>query len=124
MNAKPPRQERRSFRVSCYASVVVEVRGQAQEKGATLSGLAANVSLEGASVMLPASIPAGTRVGLKLLGPERPGALETVQTEKQAEVVWVRATPDTCDASRHGLRFIEPDVDVLLRAWPGEQLPE
>ena len=93
-------------------------------KGATLNGLAANVSLEGASVMLPQAIPAGTPVALTFMAPEPAGAAEPIRIEKQAEVVWVRETPETSDASRHGLRFTEPDVDLLLRAWPGEQLPE
>lgn len=118
------KRERRTYRLSCYAPVVVEGRASAESNVRPLSGLAANVSMEGASVLLPEAIPAGTRVAVVFLASERPGATESVRIEKQAEVVWVRDTPESGDASRHGLRFSEPDVDVLLRAWPGERLPE
>jgi hypothetical protein len=116
------RRERRTFRLSCNAPVLVE---------GTFSGQAANVSMEGAAIVLPEAIQPGSSVAVVFLPPERDPADEAFRVQgevfrvqKEATVVWVQETGEPDVSFRHGLRFAEPDIDLLLRAWPGKRLPE
>ena len=117
------RRERRTFRLSCSAPVVVEPGGSA---GATvgITGQAVNVSMEGAAIVLPEAIQPGSSAAIVFLPPEPDPAGEDLGVQKEVTVVWVEETPEPDVAFRHGLRFDEPDIDLLLRAWPGERLPE
>src|SRR2546425_8967817 len=108
------RRERRTFRLSCNAPVIV----------GTFSGQTANVSMEGAAIVLPEAIQPGSSVEVVFLPPEPDPAGEALRVQKEATVVWVQETGEPDVSFRHGLRFAEPEIDLLLRAWPGERLPE
>lgn len=118
------RRERRTFRLSCNAPVVVKAGGRAGERVGTVSGQTANVSMEGATIVLPEAIEPGSSVAVAFLSPAEDPARQAPAVHKEATVVWVQQTPAPDVAFRHGLRFAEPEIDLLLRAWPGERLPE
>jgi hypothetical protein len=87
--------------------------------------------MEGAEIVLPEAIQPGSSVAVVFLPPERDPADEAFRVQgevfrvqKEATVVWVQETGEPDVSFRHGLRFAEPDIDLLLRAWPGKRLPE
>lgn len=118
-------RERRTFRLSCTAPVVLKYSRDSDERvWRYSSGLAADVSLEGAALLLPEPIRAGSTVSLAILSPTPEGTPERLEIAKQATVVWMDETPIRRPSFRHGIRFVDPDVDLLLRAWPGERISE
>jgi hypothetical protein len=119
------RRERRSFRLSFTTPIVLKYSRDSDEGiWRYSSGLATDVSLEGAAVLLPEAIRPGSTIALAVLSPTAAGSPERLEIAKQATVMWVDDKPITRPSFRHGLRFTDPDVDILFRAWPGERVSE
>lgn len=118
-------RERRTFRLSCNAPVLVKYpRDREQRAWGYSAGVAGDVSMEGASVVLPESLRPGSSIELAFLptSDETPARREIT---KSATVVWVsQLAPLPSSPFRHGLRFTEPEVDLLFWAWPGERLSD
>ena len=120
-----PTQERRTFRLSCTAPIVLRYSRNSDENiWQYSSGQTADVSLEGAALLLPEPIRPGSTISLAVLSPTPAGSSERLEIAKRATVVWVDEKPITRPSFRHGIRFVDPDLDVLLQAWPGERLSE
>lgn len=119
-------RERRTFRLSCTAPVVLKYsRDSAERIWRYSSGLAADVSLEGAALLLPEPIRPGSAIALAVLSPTpEGGGTERLEIARRATVVWSDETPVRRPSFRHGIKFADPDVDLLLRAWPGERISE
>lgn len=118
-------RERRTFRLSCNAPVVLKYsRDSTEHVWRYSSGLAADVSLEGAALLLPEPIRPGSTIALAVLSPAPDGSAERLEIARRATVVWADETPVRRPSFRHGVRFEDPDVDLLLRAWPGERISE
>ncbi|MGH7313503.1 MAG: PilZ domain-containing protein [Candidatus Rokuibacteriota bacterium] len=118
-------RERRTFRLSCNAPVLIKFpQAEGQRAWAYSAGVAADVSMEGASVVLPEPLQPGSSIELAFL----PTSDETPargEIKKSATVVWVaQLAPLPSAPFRHGLRFSEPEVDLLFWAWPGERLSD
>lgn len=119
------RQERRTFRLSCTVPIVLKYsRADDQNVWQYSSGMTADVSLEGASVVLPEPLRPGSTISLALLSPTPAGSPERLEIAKEAVVVWTNEAPIARPSFRHGIRFVDPDLDVLLQAWPGERVSE
>jgi hypothetical protein len=117
-------RERRTFRLSCTAPVVLKYsRDGAESLWRYSSGLSADVSLEGAALLLPEPIRPGSSIALAVLSSTSQGGSERLDLTRPATVVWADETPVWRPSFRHGVRFADPAVDLLLRAWPGERLP-
>jgi hypothetical protein len=118
-------RERRTFRLSCTAPIVLKYYRNSDENiWRYSSGLAADVSLEGASVLLPEPIRPGSTIALAVLTPTPAGAPQRLEMTREATVVWTDERPIMQPAFRHGIRFADPDHDVLLQAWPGKRVSE
>ncbi|HET9491782.1 MAG TPA: PilZ domain-containing protein [Methylomirabilota bacterium] len=118
-------RERRTFRLSCNAPVLVKYSQESEQPAWGYSaGVAGDVSMEGASVVLPESLRPGSAIELAFL-PTSDEAPARREIKKSATVVWVsQLAPLPSAPFRHGLRFTEPEVDLLFWAWPGERLPD
>jgi hypothetical protein len=118
-------RERRTFRLSCNAPVLIKFpRDAGQRAWGYSAGVTADVSMEGASVVLPEAIQPGSSVEMAFLptSDEVPAGRDI---RKSATVVWVsQLAPLPSAPFRHGLRFTEPEVDLLFWAWPGERLSD
>ncbi len=116
------KRERVTPRLSCEAPVTMSRSGDGEGKSPTrLRGWTSDVSLEGALVLLPERVPPGSRVTLAF-SPSAPGqATERSLLETAAAIRWVRETPR---GFQHGLRFLCPEVELLLRAWPGRVIQD
>jgi hypothetical protein len=118
-------RERRTFRLSCTAPVVLKYsRDSAEHVWRYSCGLAADVSLEGAALLLPEPISPGSAIALAVLSPAPDGSSERLEIARRATVVWADETPVRRPSFRHGIKFADPDVDLLLRAWPGQRISE
>jgi PilZ domain len=116
-------KERRTFRLTCEAPVLIKFSREPGERVWTyLAGVAADVSMEGAGLVLPEAIPPGSSIEVAFL-PTSDQPLSDRDIRKAATVVWVaQHTPLPSAPFRHGVRFHEPDADLLFWAWPGERL--
>jgi hypothetical protein len=120
-----PTHERRTLRLSCSAPIVLRYSRTSDENvWRYSSGLTADVSLEGAALWLPEPIGPGSAISLAVLSPTPAGSSEHLAVAKQATVVWVDERPVARPSFRHGIRFADPDPDVLFQAWPGKRLSE
>jgi hypothetical protein len=80
--------------------------------------------MEGASVVLSERIEPGTSVELAFL-PTSDEARAGGDIKKAATVVWAeQQAPLPSAPFRHGLKFSEPEVDLLFWAFPGERLSD
>jgi hypothetical protein len=118
-------KERRTFRLTCDAPVLIKVAPDPQQRAWTyLAGVASDVSMEGAAVVLSERIEAGSSIELAFL-PTTDQAASAQEIRKSATIVWVaQHAPLPSAPFRHGLRFSEPDADLLFWAWPGERLSD
>lgn len=118
-------QERRTFRLSCNAPVLIKFPRDAEQRSwAYAAGVTADVSMEGASVVLPEAIPPGSSIELAFL-PTSDQVPARRDIRKSATVVWVtQLAPLPSAPFRHGVRFSEPEVDLLFWAWPGERVSD
>jgi PilZ domain len=118
-------RERRTFRLTCDAPVLIKFAPDPNQRTwAYLAGVAADVSMEGASIVLSEPIQPGSSVELAFL-PTSDQALSTQDIKKSATIVWVaQYAPLPSAPFRHGLRFSDPDADLLFWAWPGERLSD
>lgn len=118
-------KERRTFRLSCDAPVLIKFAPDPNQRTwAYLAGVAADVSMEGVAIVLPERIGPGSSVELAFL-PTGDDAVPAQDIRKSATVVWVtQQAPLPSAPFRHGLRFSEPDAEVIFWAWPGERLSD
>jgi len=118
-------RERRTFRLSCNAPVLIKFPRDAEQRaGAYSAGVTSDVSMEGASVVLPEAIQPGSSIELTFL-PTSDEAPSRTDIRKSATVVWVaQLSPLPSAPFRHGLQFSEPEVDLLFWAWPGERVSD
>src|SRR5262245_14136651 len=116
-------RECRTFRLSCTAPVVLKyARDNAEHLWRYSSGLAADVSLEGAALLLPEPIRPGSAIALAVLSPAPEGGPERLEIARRATVAWADETPVGRPSFRHGIKFADPDVELLLRDWAGERI--
>jgi hypothetical protein len=118
-------RERRTFRLTCESPVLIKFAPDPEQRTwAYLAGVTADVSMEGAAIVLPERIQPGSSVELAFL-PTSDEALSAREIKKSATIVWVaQQAPLPSAPFRHGLRFSEPDADLLFWAWPGERLSD
>jgi hypothetical protein len=117
-------KERRTFRLTCEAPVLIKFAPDPNQRTwAYLAGVAADVSMEGAAVVLPERILPGSSVELAFLPTSDEASAQDIR--KSATIVWVaQQAPLPSAPFRHGLRFSEPDAEVIFWAWPGERLSD
>lgn len=129
LEAKHPRRrelERRfAARVSSNFSVTMKIPPDAEGNLRTpLSGQCNNVSQGGALVLLPERVDSGSRVTLVFAPAADDAATETSPIEIAATVVWTLENQEGPLWFQHGLRFLHPEIDLVMRAWRRRTPPD